>query len=38
MVCSGGARIRGNMHEMVVDKNSVEVIKFTDGWVGKNVK
>jgi len=23
---------------MFLDKNSVEVIKFIDGWVGKNVK
>jgi pimeloyl-ACP methyl ester carboxylesterase len=30
--------IHGNMHEMFLDKNSLEVIKFIDGWVGKNVK
>ncbi len=31
-------RIRGNMHEMFLDRNSKEVIQFIDGWVGKNVK
>jgi pimeloyl-ACP methyl ester carboxylesterase len=30
--------IHGNMHEMFLDRNSDEVIKFIDGWVGKNVK
>ena len=30
--------IHGNMHEMFLDKNSVEVIKYIEGWVGKNVK
>jgi pimeloyl-ACP methyl ester carboxylesterase len=30
--------IHGNMHEMFLDKNSLEVIKFIDGWVAKNVK
>jgi pimeloyl-ACP methyl ester carboxylesterase len=30
--------IHGNMHEMFLDKNSLEVIKFIDVWVGKNVK
>jgi hypothetical protein len=30
--------IHGNMHEMFLDKNSVEVIKFINGWVGKNMK
>jgi pimeloyl-ACP methyl ester carboxylesterase len=30
--------IHGNMHEMFLDRNSVEVIKFIDDWVGKNVK
>jgi pimeloyl-ACP methyl ester carboxylesterase len=30
--------IHGNMHEMFLDKNNLEVIKFIDGWVGKNVK
>jgi pimeloyl-ACP methyl ester carboxylesterase len=30
--------IHGNMHEMFLDKNSVEVIKYIDGWVAKNVK
>jgi pimeloyl-ACP methyl ester carboxylesterase len=32
------AGIHGNMHEMFLDKNSLDVIKFIDGWVGKNVK
>jgi pimeloyl-ACP methyl ester carboxylesterase len=32
------AGIHGNMHEMFLDRNSDEVIKFIDGWVGKNVK
>jgi pimeloyl-ACP methyl ester carboxylesterase len=30
--------IHGNMHEMFFDKNSLEVIKYIDGWVAKNVK
>jgi len=30
--------IQGNMHEMFLDRNSDEVIKFIDAWVGKNVK
>lgn len=30
--------IHGNMHEMFLDRNSDEVIKFIDGWIGKNVK
>jgi len=30
--------IHGNMHEMFLDKNSDEVIKFIDDWVRKNVK
>ena len=30
--------IRGNMHEMFLDRNSDEVIKFIDGWLVKNVK
>jgi pimeloyl-ACP methyl ester carboxylesterase len=32
------AGIHGNMHEMFLDRNSEEVIKFIDGWIGKNVK
>ena len=30
--------IKGNMHEMFLDRNSQDVIKFIDGWVNKNVK
>ena len=30
--------IRGNMHEMFLDRNSQEVIKFIDDWLGRNVK
>jgi hypothetical protein len=30
--------IHGNKHEMFLDRNSDEVIKFIDGWLGKNVK
>jgi pimeloyl-ACP methyl ester carboxylesterase len=30
--------IHGNMHEMFLDRNSLEVIKFIDGWIGKNIK
>jgi hypothetical protein len=30
--------IHGNMHEMFLDKNSDEVIKYIDGWLHKNVK
>jgi pimeloyl-ACP methyl ester carboxylesterase len=30
--------IKGNMHEMFLDRNSQDVIKFIDGWVNKNIK
>lgn len=30
--------IKGNMHEMFLDRNSQDVIKFIDGWVAKNIK
>ncbi|PWT98480.1 MAG: hypothetical protein C5B51_29245 [Terriglobia bacterium] len=30
--------IRGNMHEMFLDRNSQEVVKYIDGWLNKNVK
>ncbi len=30
--------IRGNMHEMFLDRNSQDVIKFIDTWLNKNVK
>ena len=30
--------IHGNMHEMFLDRNSQDVIKFIDGWLNKNVK
>ncbi len=30
--------IRGNMHEMFLDKNSDAVIRFIDGWLNKNIK
>src|SRR5258708_37405220 len=30
--------IHGNMHEMFLDKNSDDVIKYIDGWLHKNVK
>jgi len=30
--------IHGNMHEMFLDKNSDEIIKFIDDWLRKNVK
>jgi len=29
--------IHGNMHEMFLDRNSDEVIKFIDGWLRKNI-
>ena len=32
------AGIHGNMHEMFLDRNSDQVIKFIDGWLDKNVK
>ena len=32
------AGIRGNMHEMFLDRNSDEVIKFIDTWLKKNIK
>ena len=30
--------IRGNMHEMFLDRNSSEVVKFIDGWLRTHVK
>jgi pimeloyl-ACP methyl ester carboxylesterase len=30
--------IHGNMHEMFLDRNSDEVIKFIEDWIRKNVK
>src|SRR5580692_5907448 len=30
--------IHGNMHEMFLDRNSDEIIKFIDGWLNKNLK
>lgn len=30
--------IKGNMHEMFLDRNSEDVIKYIDGWVNKNIK
>ncbi len=30
--------IHGNMHEMFLDRNSDEVIKFIDSWIHKNLK
>ena len=30
--------IHGNMHEMFLDRNSEEIIKFIDGWINKNLK
>ena len=30
--------IHGNMHEMFLDRNSDEVIKFIDAWMNKNLK
>ena len=30
--------IHGNMHEMFLDKNSDQIIKFIDDWLQKNVK
>jgi pimeloyl-ACP methyl ester carboxylesterase len=32
------AGIHGNMHEMFLDRNSQEVIRFIDSWIRKNVK
>jgi len=29
--------IHGNMHEMFLDRNSDEIIKFIDNWLRKNV-
>jgi pimeloyl-ACP methyl ester carboxylesterase len=31
------AGIRGNMHEMFLDRNSDEIVKFIDNWLRKNV-
>ena len=30
--------IHGNMHEMFLDRNSDEIIKFIDDWIRKNIK
>src|SRR5437016_12012708 len=30
--------IHGNMHEMFLDRNSDEIVKFIDGWINKNLK
>jgi pimeloyl-ACP methyl ester carboxylesterase len=30
--------IHGNMHEMFLDRNSDEIIKFIDNWLRKNIK
>jgi pimeloyl-ACP methyl ester carboxylesterase len=30
--------IHGNMHEMFLDKNSDEIIKFIDDWIRRNIK
>lgn len=30
--------IHGNMHEMFLDRNSQDIIKFIDTWLNKNVK
>jgi pimeloyl-ACP methyl ester carboxylesterase len=30
--------IHGNMHEMFLDRNSDEIIKFIDNWLNKNLK
>ena len=30
--------IHGNAHEMFLDRNSDEIIKFIDGWLRKNIK
>jgi pimeloyl-ACP methyl ester carboxylesterase len=32
------AGIHGNMHEMFLDRNSDQVIKFIDDWMRKNIK
>jgi pimeloyl-ACP methyl ester carboxylesterase len=32
------AGIHGNMHEMFLDRNSDDVIKFIDNWINKTVK
>jgi len=29
--------IRGNMHEMFLDRNSDEIVKFIDNWLRKNI-
>ncbi len=30
--------LHGNMHEMFLDRNSDDVIKYIDGWLRKNIK
>jgi hypothetical protein len=30
--------IRGNMHEMFLDRNSDEIVRFIDGWLKTHVK
>jgi pimeloyl-ACP methyl ester carboxylesterase len=34
----GGAGIRGNAHEMMIEANSDEVIRFIEGWIRDNVR
>ena len=30
--------MRGNHHQMFLDRNSDEIIKFIDGWLQKNIR
>jgi len=34
----GSVGIMGNAHEMMIEKNSAEVIRFIDGWIRENVR
>jgi hypothetical protein len=30
--------ILGNAHEMMIEKNSDEIVRFIDGWIRENVR
>lgn len=34
----GGAGITGNTHEMMIESNSDEIIRFVDGWIREHVR
>ena len=30
--------IKGNGHMMMLEKNNIEIARYLDGWIGKNVR